>query len=532
MSPTNVTRRKFLSSSVAVATVPLIGDAFAQEQPKRGGRLRSIVNPEPPSLMMAINQLAPTFLVASKIYQGLLDYDFKLRPVPKLAESFDVSEDGLTYTFRLRKNVKWHDGQPFTSRDVVFTITEFLSKTHARNRATFGRCKSIEAPDESTVVFTLSSPFPAFILGFDVTTSPMVPAHIYKGTDFAQNPANATPIGTGPFKLKEWAKGQYIHLVRNGDYWRPGLPYLDEIYFRIIPDGASRALALESGEVDLTSSNDLEFIDIKRLSALPDIVTETRGWEFFAPHGFMEINNRVKPLDDKRFRQAMMYAIDRDFIKDKIWYGFGKVATGPIGSRTKFYDGNVPLYKPDLAKSRALLDEMGLKPDSDGIRARVQLLQLPYGDTWVRTAEFIKQSLQRVGVRVDMETADTGGWLQREGNWDYQLTLNLPYQFADPALGVARTYVSSNIRKGVPHTNTVGYVNPKVDELFDKASAAIDEGERQRLYSEVQRLLVEDVPIGWLLELSFPTLHRKKFRNVVTTALGVTADFEETWIAG
>lgn len=505
-------------------------DFLKAAEPVKGGKLSSIANPEPPNLNPGLNQLASTQLVAGKIFQSLLDYDFDFKPRPRLAESWTISEDGLTYTFKLRTDVKWHDGKPFTSKDVIFSAKEMLPKSHPRARVAFARCQSIEAPDDHTVVFTLNAAFPPFILVFDNTTSPIIPAHVYEGTDFSTNPANAAPIGTGPFKFKEWARGQYIHLVRNDDYYKPGLPYLDEIFFSIIPDGATRALALETGQIDMTSSNDLEYIDIKRLSALPDIVTEQKGWEFFAPHAFIEMNERVKPYDDKRFRQAVMYALDRDFIRDNIWYGFGEIPTGPIDKRTKFYDGNVRKYSHDPAKAAALLDEMGLKPDGDGVRLRTKLLQIPFGETWTRTAEYIKQALAKVGIHVEMETADSGGWMQRTSNWDFEMTLNFPYQYADPALGVARTYISTNITKGIMFSNTVGYSNPKVDELFEKAGVALDPKDRQALYSQVQKILVEDVPVAWFLEIAFPTLYRNRFHNIITSAIGVADDFDDVWV--
>jgi peptide/nickel transport system substrate-binding protein len=281
----------------------------------------------------------------------------------------------------------------------------------------------------------------------------------------------------------------------------------------------------------MTSSNDLEYIDIKRLSTLPDVVADQRGWELFAPHGLIEMNVRRKPMDDVRFRQAVTYAIDRSFIKNQIFFGFGEIPTGPIGRRTKFYDGNVRTYPFDPAKAAALLDEMGLKPDARGERVHLKLMKMPFGDTWTRTAEYVKQALQKVGIVVDLESPDVAGWVKGMANWEFDMVFDFPYQFGDPALGVARTYITSNIQKGVAFTNTIGYSNPKVDELFEKAAAETDQAKRQADYSEVQKLLVDDAPADWLIEITLPTLHRKKLHNVITTAIGYAADFDNVWIA-
>src|SRR5690606_9690670 len=143
-----------------------------------------------------------------------------LQPRPHLAERWEISEDGLVYTFHLRKDVRWHDGRPFTAKDVVFSATDFLAKVHPRARGHFSRADKIEALDDHTVRMTLKAPFAPFIMGFETSSAPMIPAHIYEGTDYQTNPANQTPIGTGPFKLAEWKRGAFIRLERNADYWQ------------------------------------------------------------------------------------------------------------------------------------------------------------------------------------------------------------------------------------------------------------------------------------------------------------------------
>ena len=519
---------KFMLAAGAMGLVEIpLGITKAYGQTK-GGTLNAIIQPEPPILNLAISQLTPTQTVSGKIFLSLLTYDVNLKPMPSLAKSWTISPDGKTYTFKLETNVKWHDGKPLTSDDVLYTVKEFLPITHPRAKAIFGRCESITAPDAHTVVFKLAEPFSPFIGAFDISNLPVMPKHVYAGTDVTKNPANLNPIGSGPFKLKEWVRGSHIHLVRNDNYFKPNLPYLDAIIYRVVPDGASRALALENGTVQLTQWTDLELFDAQKLSKKSNLAVTTKGYEYFAPIMWLEINNRTAPLNDKRFRKAVMHAIDRNFIKDKILYGFGKVATGPINSKTKFYEPNVRKYEFSIAKANALLDEMGLKKDAKGVRATARLPVPPYGEMVQRSCEYIRQSLAKIGVTVVLESTDPGSYTQRISNWDYEMNLSWLYQFGDPALGVTRNYVTSNIRK-ILFTNTVGYSNPEVDRLAEAAAVVVDETKRGVLYSQMQKVLVEDVPICWLVEMEFPTLHDKRIQNLVTTAIGIHESFDTVY---
>jgi len=527
-------RRTFLTGLFAGMTALVAGHFMAvpaaAQEPTRGGRISIALSPEPPVVMLGVNSSGPAQLVGGKIYDGLLTYSQSLDPMPRLAKSWEVSPDGLRYTFNLEEDVNWHDGAPMTAADVVFSLRDFLSETNPRARTLSSRITSYETPDDHTVVLTLSEPFPAFIRGFDVSTVPILPKHIYEGTDFRANPANERPIGTGPFKFEEWRKGEYIRLVRNEDYWNEGKPYLDEVVFRIIPDAASRLAALESGEIDLASNYDIDPVHTPILQQNPELEVTNEGYEFLGHISWLELNNRVKPLDDVRFRQAIMHAIDRDFLAQRVWFGNAIPATGPVASVTKYYEPDVASYPLDLDKAKALLDEMGLAPGTDGVRARLRLMQLPNGEVWTRMAEFIRESLSKIGVEVQLESVDSGTWVQRVGNWDYDMTINVLGQYADPAMGVARSYISSNIRQGVPFTNTEGYSNPKVDELFAKAASTNDESERAELYSQVQKILVDEVPVAWLLQVRFPTVYNKKFANVVTSAIGVVDNFDSVYI--
>jgi peptide/nickel transport system substrate-binding protein len=177
----------------------------------------------------------------------------------------------------------------------------------------------------------------------------------------------------------------------------------------------------------------------------------TKGWEFFAPHSWLWLNNRKSPMDNIKFRQAVMFAIDREAMAKIAWHGFAKPATGPFNSNIKFHSTDVAKYPRNVATAKKLLAESGYKGET------LKLLPLPYGETWSRQAEILRQNLAQVGIKVDMVATDVAGWNQRLNEWDYDLAFTYVYQYGDPALGVARNYTSANIAKGSPFNNVEGY---------------------------------------------------------------------------
>ncbi len=498
--------------------------------PLRGGTLAATLTPEPPLLVLGVNNQGPTLLVGSKIYQGLLKFSPTLQPLPELAKSWTLAEDRLTYTFTLQDGVRFHDGTPMTAADVIFSIMKFNTELAPRARAIFKKIQSATAPDAQTVVLKLDSPFEPFLLMFDVTACPIVPKHIYDGTDYRTNPANQHPVGTGPFRFAEWQRGDFIRLARFDGYWKQGQPYLDALIYRIIPDSQSRALAVQTGAVKLAQESDIEPFDIPRLQQLPNLAVTTKGWEYFSPLCWLELNHRVKPLDDARVRQAISLALDRDFITRRLWFGLNRPARGPVASTTRFFDSSLPPLGHDVARAKALLDAAGLHEGAGGVRFSLRHLVLPYGDVWSRLAEYLRSALHQVGIELVLESTDAGGWAQRVGAWNYETTVNFVYQYGDPTLGVERTYVSTNIQK-ITFTNTGGYANPQVDALFARARNAADPAERQTAFSAVQQLLVQEMPQVWIMEIAFPTVFDKAVHNVIQLGTGPHACFDDVYIS-
>jgi peptide/nickel transport system substrate-binding protein len=178
--------------------------------------------------------------VADNLYNGLLQFDEHLAPQPNLAERWTVADDGKTYTFHLARRVEWHDGQPFTAAEFKFTFEQILLPFHARTKAGLEQVlEAIDTPDEHTVVFRFAQPYAPLLRRLDVVEAPILPKHPYQGTDILTNPTNAQPIGTGPFKFQAYVKGEQVRLVRNEPYFKPDLPCLDRVVFKIIPHAST-----------------------------------------------------------------------------------------------------------------------------------------------------------------------------------------------------------------------------------------------------------------------------------------------------
>ena len=261
---------------IAALALACPAGATAQQCGKTGGTLTYIYHPEPTALSTIATSAVPVAIISTKMYESLLSYDGPaLTPKPSLAESWDISADKKTYTFKLRQGVKWHDGKPFTAEDVKFSVEKIIRPYHSRGRVYFGDVAELETPDPYTVVFKLKAPVPFFMNVFQPGEAPIMPKHAFDGIDMgtAASVRGAKimqePIGTGPFRFKEWRKGSYIILERNADYWNKGKPCLDQVVLRVLPDGAARAIAIENGEVDLAPMSGLPEAEILRLSKLP-----------------------------------------------------------------------------------------------------------------------------------------------------------------------------------------------------------------------------------------------------------------------
>ena len=519
---------------VAIAGWLLLPDAASAQ--KRGGTLVMLVQPEPPTLAAYLSTSGPIGQVATKVYEGLLEYDFDLKPVPGLAESWKVGADGKTVTFKLQKGVRFHDGTPLTSADVKFSVLEVLRKVHPRGAITFRDITDIETPDEHTVVFTLQNPAPYLMMALSGYESPIVPKHLFEGTDVKNSKYANAPIGTGPFKFVEWQRGQYMRLDRNPDYWRKGRPYLDRIVARFVADSATRSAALEKGEAHLGGFGAIPYSDVRALEKLPHITATTRGYEMSSPIVELDFNTKRAPFDKVKVRQAVSYAISRKFVIDNVWFGFGKPATGPISSNfavTSLYTPEVKSYNvPNgIEIAGRLLDEAGLKRGPDGVRLEIVHDLTPYGEEWQRFGEYVQQVLAEIGIKATLRYEDVPTWLRRlYTDYDFQLTSNWIQGLADPVIGVHRLYHGNQIRPGTVFVNLTRWSSPRTDQLMDQATVEPNAKKRAALYREFQQLVVEAAPIAWVHELHFVTVYNKQFKDLIVSPLGLYTAFDRAYL--
>lgn len=521
--------------SLSVAIVSAV--ANAQSAPQKGGTLVMVVQPEPPTLASYQSTAGPIGQVTTKVYEGLLEYDFNLKPIPSLAKSWTVSPDGKTVTFVLQQGVKFHDGKPFTSEDVKFTVLDVLKKFHPRGAITFKAVEAIETPNPLTAVFKLSEPAPYMLMALSSYESPMLPKHVFGTGDVANHPNANKPIGTGPFKFVEWQKGQFIRLDRNSDYRKPGRPYLDHIVARFIADGGTRAASLETQEVHIAGFNAVLPVDVKRLQTLPYIGVTSKGYEMQSPIVQLDFNTTKPPFDNVKVRQAVAYAIDRKFVIDNIWFGFGKPATGPISSNFKangLYTADVKNYNvPNgIEIATKLLDEAGYPRDANGVRFSIVHDITPYGEEWRRFGEYVQQRLGELGIKVTLRYEDLPGWLRRVyTNYDFEMTSNWIQTLADPVIGVHRLYNSASIKSGTIFVNDSRWKSVETDALMNQAAVERDAKKRAELYHEFQKKVVEASPLVFVHELDLVTIFNKNLHGFLVSPLGLYSGYDQAWLS-
>lgn len=529
MTNPKFTRRTFNAGAALALLLPKA--VWAQPRPAPNTRtLNFLVDPEPTSLVAITDTGVGTNLVTSKTTEGLFNYTNDFAQIPSLALSMATSNDGKTITFNLRKGVKWHDGKPFTSADAAFSF-ETLKKAHPRGRTTFANVTTIQTPDESTVVLQMSAPAPYLQYALASGESPMIPKHLYDGVNPATSPTNQAPVGTGPFVFKEWKKGSHIIFEKNVDYWDKSKPKVDRIIVRFIPDAAARAIAFETGEVDIGGETPVPQSDVKRLAALPNIGIELNGYAYSPIVQKIEFNLDNPYFKELKVRQAIAHAVNKQFIVDNIWFGYGTPATGPIhSSQTKFYNPNVQTYEFDIAKAERLLDEAGFQRKSDGNRFQVNLDPLPLTPHPL-VAEYLKQTLAKIGIVVTIRSQDFAGYMKRvytDRQFDF---VNTAFATTcDPTMGVQRLYWSKNFRPGVPFTNGTHYQNAEVDRLLEAAQVETDPAKRTQLFFEFQRIVALDLPAVDLVAIKYVTIYNKRVKDHTVTADGVKSTMASTYI--
>ena len=531
---TTMNRRSFLSTLAAAGIVPAVmaGSRQALAQTS-GGVLRTPAWPAPTYLNSAVSTGGPESFLSPKFYDGLLGYDFGMVPKASLATEWSMSEDGLTVEFKLREGVKWHDGEAFTSHDVAFTFMEVLKVHHGRGRTTFAALEAVETPDDLTAIFRLSRPTPALMRALDSRESPILPAHLYEGTDIMANPVNTAPVGTGPFLLENYEIGANVVMVKNPDYWDEGFPRLDRLVVQYIADPATRVAMLESGQADAIFLNQIPAQEILRLAELPEFEMTTDGFEAMPSAQQMDFNLDNEYLANKLVRHAIAHAIDVNWITQNVWYGMGQPGRSPLhfDQRAYFTTEGVPSYPYDPARANELLDEAGYPRGAGGMRFGLTLDPSPWGTESITAASYIKEVLRQVGIDVTIRTQDFAVFVQTVyTDRNHDLALYTASMGVDPTIGVHRFYNSASYLPGTGFSNGAHYVNPEVDALLNAASVETDEAARVQQYADFQRLAYEDLPVLKVTDISMATIANVRVKDHTIDALGALGSLKQCWI--
>ncbi len=496
--------------------------------PKRGGTVVVAMSADPGALNPAITTSGNTHFVADQVYNGLVGLDEQLNPIPELAASWNISADGKVYTFQLQPNVKWHDGQPFTSDDVKFTFEQALLKYHSRTKAALAPVlDTIETPAPLTVVFRFKQPYGPFLQRLDVVEAPIIPKHIYEGKDVQNDPANLRPIGTGPFKFVEYVKGDHVTLERNPDYFKAGLPYLDKAVFSIIPNATTAAQALEQGEVDYLSS--VQGSDLSRLQQNSSItlVTGYGGSGGSICQDTLVPNLTKAPFNKLEVRQAFYSALNRQFILDRVYFDQGTLSTGPISRLMGWaYTPNVRTYPFDVNAANQLLDKAGYPRGADGNRFTITFT---HASSFDKLSDAMRDQLNQVGINLQSESLDFNAAVDKvfvKKNFD--LGIASYCNGTDPEIGVRRAYVSSNIGP-IAFSNGAGYKNTQVDQLFDQAAALTDRSQRAAIYAQLQKIITDDLPYFWLVDSQGFRAYRSTFKGFLVSKGNF---LEQAWFTG
>ncbi len=521
------------SCILLIAVTLMVVNMGYAETPKKGGDLVSGYAQFPRHFNHGIQSGAATASPGTQIFAALVEINDKFEPIPYLAKSWKVSDNGLTYTFQLVKGATFHDGKPITSADVAFSF-ETVKKNHPFGPSMLGPVARVETPDPHTAVFKLSKPHPALFLVLSPPLLPILPKHVYNEAEHGpirKNPANVKPVGSGPFKLAEYKPGEYFILERYDKFFRPGLPYLDRIIGRRIKDPTANFIAIKKGDFHIAMFNaGIRLKQIEVLKKMPHLVVSPRGYDAIAAIYFLEFNLRKPQFKDVRVRQAIAYAIDKNFITKKLHFGYSKPATGPIHSSFPFYSDKVKKYDLDLDKANKLLDEAGFPKKKGGIRFSATIHWYPgEPDSMDTIAQYLKPQLKKIGIDLQLRPpADFVSWYKAVAGWQHDLTMSNIFSYADPMIGVHRLYLCDN-QKHVVWTNTSGYCNPKLDDIMKKAAVEGDLAKRKALYVQFQQILTEDLPLIWTHEAPYQMIYHKNLRNVATSVWGSMSPYDRVY---
>jgi peptide/nickel transport system substrate-binding protein len=460
-------------TSVAATAPTQPASQPAAAQPRMGGTLRVGI---PTDIATLDGHLSSSLLsiTHSMAYDRLVAYDVKATPRPRLAESWDVAPDRKQIKLNLRKGVTWHSGREFTSDDVKWNLLRGQDPKAATgsyvNQAKW--FPDIETPDKYTVVMTSEVSRPAIFDYFNVLN--MIDRQTIEGPD-----AKSTVVGTGPFKFVEWVQGDHLSYTRNPNYWRGDFPYLDGITVNVVRDSAAMSTRVEAGALDaiygLPIAEFLRFRDDANFRAL-------------IPPGqksgmAMGVNTLFPPMDNRKFRQALSYAADRQRYVDQIYHGITKPLFLPWDSNSLAYEAaKENPYPFDLDKARSLMQEVGVTS------AEFDFLASPDNPEWELASQIYQSDLAKIGIKLNLVKLDQAAWLSQVNNRRYN-----GFWGSTMAVGTGEPVSGLSLGRATdPNSNNEGYKNDTYAQLIASAAAEPDATRRKALYSQINDILIED----------------------------------------
>jgi peptide/nickel transport system substrate-binding protein len=527
-----------LGLAVLVAVVAAAGPPASAQgaKPRRGGILNSVLTEDPPGLIIHESATVSNVWPMMPCYSNLVLFD-PLKPlesvdtvIPELAERWSWQDNYKNLVFFLRKNVKWHDGKPFTSADVKYTfdVAREAPDAPAKFRLSarkewWANIAAIETPEPYTVVFHLKRPQPSLLLMLASGYSPVYPAHV------PLNELRQRCVGTGPFRQKEYRRGQLVELERNPDYFVPGRPYLDGIRYTIIRERGTRLAALEAGRIDA-------FVPLDMTKAMADAAKAAAPALVIAEIGQngsdnVLLNHRRAPFDNPIVRRAVNFALDRRSYVKSVRQDGAVVGAALMPKPLGFWG----LPEPDLrtlagyrdpardkAEAKRLLAEAGYGPGKP-LRLEMATRTLPI---YLDLASFAVDQLRQVGVEATLKQLDTAAWFPGLARRDYQIAANLTAGgFDDPDAYLVENYKCGSSR------NYTDYCSEEMDRLIDLQSQELDRAKRYRLVADIQRKLEADVArpmLGWRKEYFARWPHVKNL--VPHNALYNYGRMQEVWL--
>jgi peptide/nickel transport system substrate-binding protein len=476
-----------------------------------------------------------SYEVGGLIYDGLIKTDKDLNLAPAMAQSWTYSRDCLELTFKLRQDIKWHDGYPFTAADVVFTYETMINpKTPAPFKEGFLLVKSVDAPDAYTVRVHYDKPYARAV---ETWGTSILPKHLLQSFADAgtlrESPQNSQPVGTGPYRFQEWKPGEKVVLVANPDYYE-GRPYLSRIVYRVIPSQATIFLELKANGVDYV--NTLTGIQYARQTEYPAFRKAYHKFRYPASdYTFLGFNLKDPRFADRRVRQAFAHAINKQELIDGVRLGLAREATGPIRPGTWAYTDKVPRFDYDPEKAKALLAEAGWKDrDGDG------LIEDPTGKPFTLTirtnqgnderkkiAEIVQQRLKEIGIQADIQLIEWAAFIKE---------FVKPRRFEVVVLGLGtgtdpdQFVVWHSSQRGPDQMNRTGYDNPEVDRLLEAGRMSCSQNERVQYYHRIQEILAGDLPMIFLYYRDLLPVVASRVRGVTPSPSGIMYNFNEWYV--